>query len=324
MLPFLDKTDTHTTRIARLVLSHQVLSRLHSAICREIGTAVVVFLLVGLLVRATAIAEWPQFNCFPGRVRIFKGALGRLRVVELHRRIMRDAVSLRGFTGLYATDKADEFRRLLKTWFAANARNLPWRAPGTSAWHVLLAEVLLQKTNTAKVVGVYEALAQAYQEPAAVAAAGIELEAHISKLGLLSRASRLRAIARTIAQDFGGQVPSTVEDLESLPGVGRYTASAVMCFAYGQAVPLVDVNVIRVFRRVFSLEVTRRSNAERDRNVWVFAQSLVPAEWAREYNAALLDFGALVCTSRRPRCDACPLSGICDTHRTSSGSPRLM
>ena len=131
-----------------------------------------------------------------------------------------------------------------------------------------------------------------------------------SGLGYNSRAVRLHELARTIVSEFNGNLPETEEELRRLPGIGRYTASAIACFAFGADVAVVDVNVRRVFSR--SLFVVRAQNELRpEEEIWTMAQQYLPRTKSGEWNQALMDLGARVCTARNPHCEQCPINSLC-------------
>ena len=110
---------------------------------------------------------------------------------------------------------------------------------------------------------------------------------------------------------FNGKVPDNKKDLLSLPGVGPYTANAVLCFAFGHDVSMLDVNIIRVLKRVFSPDV-KKSRERTDKSFWDFAESLPPKGKGKEFNYAILDFAGEVCTAKNPKCKSCPMKKICD------------
>ena len=195
-------------------------------------------------------------------------------------------------------------------WYAVAARDLPWRRPGTSAWAVLVSELMLQQTPVARVLPVYEAWMERWPTPAGLAAvpAGEAVRAW-GRLGYPRRALRLHACAVAVTEQHGGRVPDDHAELLALPGVGDYTAAAVASFAYGRSHAVLDTNVRRVLGRAISgtefppPSVTR---AEKD-----LALELVPAEHPELWAVAVMELGALVCTAASPRCDACPISEQC-------------
>ncbi len=197
-------------------------------------------------------------------------------------------------------------------WFTESARDLPWRESGTSAWGVLTSEVMLQQTPVARVAPVWTHWMQRWPTTASMAASSqADVLRAWGKLGYPRRAQRLRMCAISIATDYGGVVPSDVETLLSLPGIGTYTARAVACFAYGQRVPVVDTNVRRVVARAVhgAAEVGPISTARDLADV----ERLLPAETSRAavFSAAVMELGATVCTARTPDCVHCPLRTEC-------------
>lgn len=197
-------------------------------------------------------------------------------------------------------------------WFRANARDLPWRREGFGAWGILVSEIMLQQTPVERVIPRLTAWLERWPTPAALASSppGDAVRAW-DRLGYPRRALRLHAAATAIAERHGGVVPSDVEALLALPGVGDYTARAVAAFAYGRRVPVVDTNVRRVLARaVLGQGEAGRPSARRDLAAMA---ALLPADEvdARLTNAAVMELGALVCTARAPRCEACPIADQC-------------
>ena len=193
--------------------------------------------------------------------------------------------------------KAGFVRRLLK-WYEANRRDLPWRrARGSDRaldpYHVLVSEAMLQQTQVATVIPYYARFISRFPTIFDLANAQEQEVLRLWQgLGYYSRARNLQAAARAIARDHNGQVPRSTDDLLKLPGVGRYTAGAVACFAYEQPVSMVDTNVRRVLGRLGTTPQAPPGDAPR-------------------LNQALMELGATVCTARAPRCDRCPLRAGC-------------
>ena len=213
-----------------------------------------------------------------------------------------------------------ELVEALVDWYDHSARDLPWRVPGTGAWPVLVSEVMLQQTPVARVRPVWHEWLQRWPTPAALAAAapGDAVRAW-GKLGYPRRALRLHQCSRAIVDRFGGQVPTAVDELESLPGIGSYTARAVAVFAHGQRHPVVDTNVRRVVARAIAGQGEPGPPSTR-RDLEAVATLLPPARArAARVSIALMELGALVCTARAPRCPECPLETWC-AWRTA-GSP---
>ncbi|MGY2873017.1 A/G-specific adenine glycosylase [Marmoricola sp. URHA0025 HA25] len=199
-------------------------------------------------------------------------------------------------------------------WYAAAARDLPWRRPGTSPWAVMVSEFMLQQTPVARVLPVYETWLERWPTPAALAdePSGEAVRAW-GRLGYPRRALRLHACAVAITQTHGGEVPDSYDALRALPGVGDYTAAAIASFAYGRSHAVLDTNVRRVLGRAVSateFPPTSVSRAER-----TLADSLVPAESPELWAVAVMELGALVCTAANPACDSCPVVVQCAWHR---------
>ncbi len=197
------------------------------------------------------------------------------------------------------------------TWYAAHARDLPWRTPGTSPWAVLVSEVMLQQTPVARVEPVWRAWMDRWPTPAALAAASpAEVIRAWGKLGYPRRALRLREAAVALTERHGGAVPADVAALEALPGIGTYTARAVACFGHGQPQPVVDTNVRRVVARL----VHGRAEAGIARAADLTdVAALAPADpaGAARFSVAVMELGALVCVAGTPRCGACPVRDRC-------------
>jgi len=205
-------------------------------------------------------------------------------------------------------------------WYGEAARDLPWRRPGTSAWAVLLSEVMLQQTPVARVVPAWQAWLERWPGPADLAAASPGDAVRMwGRLGYPRRALRLHACALALVERHGGRVPSDVEALLALPGVGAYTARAVAAFAFGQRVPVVDTNVRRVLAR--AVEGRGAAGPPATARDLAAAEALLPAGEARaaRVSVALMELGALVCTARAPRCPECPVATRCAWR--SAGSP---
>ena len=197
-------------------------------------------------------------------------------------------------------------------WFAASARDLPWRRAECSPWGVLVSEVMLQQTPVTRVLPVWADWMERWPTPAHLAAANqADAVRAWGRLGYPRRAKRLWECARAVVERHDGVVPSGADALLALPGVGDYTASAVRAFAFGERAVVLDTNVRRVVARVWNgdpLPATSVRAAERE-----LADRIAPddpatsAAWA----AASMELGALVCTARAPRCDQCPVVASC-------------
>ena len=197
-------------------------------------------------------------------------------------------------------------------WFDANGRDLPWRRPGTSAWGVLVSEVMSHQTPMSRVIGPWHEWLNRWPTPDDLAEEDSgEAVAAWGRLGYPRRALRLHSCAVTIATEHDGVVPNSYDELVALPGIGDYTASAVVSFAFGGRATVLDTNVRRLIARAESgiancpTSVTR---AER-----IVADALVPDEDARaaKWAVASMELGALVCTARSPQCEVCPIRDGC-------------
>ncbi|MHA6696046.1 HhH-GPD family protein [Homoserinimonas sp. A520] len=197
-------------------------------------------------------------------------------------------------------------------WFGAHGRDLPWRRPGFTAWGTLVSEFMLQQTPVVRVIPRLDEWLARWPAPSDLAAVPVsEALRAWDRLGYPRRALHLHACAVAITEQHGGVVPESVTDLLALPGVGEYTARAVAAFAYGHRHPVVDTNVRRVLARAVGGQAeagppsTRRDLAAMES---VLPESLADA---RLTNAAVMELGAMVCTARSPRCDACPIADRC-------------
>jgi A/G-specific adenine glycosylase len=197
-------------------------------------------------------------------------------------------------------------------WYAAHARDLPWRAPGVSPWAVLVSEIMLQQTPVSRVLPAYQAWLARWPTPAALAAdAPGEAVRQWGRLGYPRRALRLHQVAVIVTEKYGGQLPSAHEELLALPGIGAYTAAAVAVFAFGRRHAVLDTNVRRVLARVESgreFPGPAPSVAE-----YRLAESLLPPDdaVAARWSVAVMELGALTCTAAAPRCDQCPVAQWC-------------
>lgn len=211
-----------------------------------------------------------------------------------------------------------EYQRLLLAWSGENLRSFPWREPNYSAYAHLVTEMLLRKTRAQAVEPVVAEVLATYPSPTELAgSAEDDLVQALQSLGLQRiRSVALRQVSQILVAQYEGHVPREVDKLKRLPHVGRYIANAVACFAFGEARPIVDANVVRVLGRCFGLSVPQEVHKAEE--FWALAAWLLPATEVRRFNWALLDLGALVCTPRIPDCSRCPWSDLCRAHEKST------
>ncbi|MFV0252865.1 MAG: A/G-specific adenine glycosylase [Beutenbergiaceae bacterium] len=212
----------------------------------------------------------------------------------------------------HAQRTAATVRRAVLGWYQLNHRTLPWRQPGVSPWGVMVSEVMLQQTPVVRVQPRWLDWMSRWRTPADLASATpAQVLRAWDRLGYPRRALRLRDTAAMIRDEFAGEVPRDLASLQALPGVGEYTAAAVLAFAYGQRTVVLDTNVRRVLGRAFAgmaLPPPSLSDAERR-----LAQLLLPRDRARSsrWNVAVMELGALVCQARNPACADCPIRMSC-------------
>lgn len=200
----------------------------------------------------------------------------------------------------------------LIAWYGRNARDLPWRRPGFGAWGTLVSEFMLQQTPVNRVVPHLEAWLERWPTPTDLAdASPADAVRQWANLGYPRRALWLHRAAVQIRDEHGGEVPSDVETLLGLSGIGDYTARAVAVFAFGARHPVVDTNTRRVLARALGGAAQPAAPSRRDLDAM---EGVLPPDDAAAavVNAATMELGATVCTSRSPRCDACPLAHTCE------------
>ncbi len=202
-------------------------------------------------------------------------------------------------------------QRLLLRWYKEEGRDLPWRHT-RDPYKVLVSEIMLQQTQVDRVIPKYQAFLRAFPTVRHLSRAPLGAVIRLwAGLGYNRRAVYLHEAAKKVMRDFSGKVPTTINALRSLPGVGEYTAGAVACFAGGKKTAFLDTNIKRVFGRLFFNTAKRRLPHEKD--LVALAQQLVPRT---KYNAyawhhALMDLGALTCVAAKPKCETCPLARVC-------------
>ncbi len=203
------------------------------------------------------------------------------------------------------------FQQRLLSWFAKNGRHdLPWRKTW-SGYHVLVSELMLQQTTVSAVIPYFHRFLKKFPSLKSLANARVDqVLALWSGLGYYARARNLHKAAQKIQTDFHGQMPNTRQEVESLPGVGPYTAGAILSFAFNKSEALVDGNVIRVFARIFGIRENMK-DPKNTKRIWDIAQKMIHPTKARVYHSALMDFGATMCRPDSPDCVHCPFLKNC-------------
>lgn len=198
----------------------------------------------------------------------------------------------------------------LLAWYSRHRRDLPWRQT-TDPYYILVSEIMLQQTQVERVRQYYERFIKQFPTLEQLARAPLDdvLKAW-EGLGYYARARSLHKAAQIILRDYNGKIPSTRAELLKLPGIGRYTAGAILSIAFGQDEPVVEANVRRVLARLFALR-----HAQTYGQLEELARTLLPPKRAGLFNQALMDLGAMICVSREPRCLICPLSKLCRARR---------
>jgi A/G-specific adenine glycosylase len=202
-------------------------------------------------------------------------------------------------------------RRLLR-WYTRHGRDLPWRHT-RDPYRILVSEVMLHQTQVDRVIPKYNEWLTVYPTFEALAAAPLEEVTELWRpLGYNFRPERLHQIARHVVHELDGKLPNTFEKLVALPGIGRYTAGAILSFAFHRDAPIVDTNVRRLIQRVFGIHDNPEKATIVEKEVWRLAETLIPRGKAFIFNQALIDFGALVCTARNPVCPNCLFRDLCE------------
>ncbi len=204
----------------------------------------------------------------------------------------------------------DEMVDRLLRWYGQAGRDLPWRHT-RDPYDVWLSEVMLQQTGVTTVIPYYRRFLQRFPTLQDLASASIDEVIHLwAGLGYYSRARHLHAAARVVVEKYHGVFPAKLEDLMTLPGIGRSTAGAISSIAFDRKAPILDGNVRRVLIRLHALSSPPRSR-ETEKLLWQRAEELTPVDRPHDYAQAIMDLGATVCTPRRPLCESCPLADLC-------------
>lgn len=212
------------------------------------------------------------------------------------------------------SEKKKVFLKKLFQWHKKNYRDFIWRKSG-DPYQIIIAEMMLQKTDAKKVEIVFKSFIEKYPTPKSLVKVGVrQIKKDIDILGIHRRAKRIKDLAVDLITNYNGKVPSEKSQLMHLVGVGDYISNAVLCFAYNKDTPLIDTNFIRIMDRVFTIKTTK-SRGRTDKELWKTMETIIPTGLGKEFNFAILDFAALVCKSRNPAHEICPLKDICNYYK---------
>jgi len=202
------------------------------------------------------------------------------------------------------------FRKSLLLWFKKNKRDYPWRKTH-NPFQVLIAEMMLQRTRVDQVSSVYNDFFSEFNSPEEVAHTDLKkLRKILYPIGLKWRVRNFKNVCRSLIKNFNGKIPDIRSDLLLLPGVGEYIAGIVLSIAFNKPEWIIDSNVVRVFKRYFGILTTKEGR--RDKHIIRLAQIYIIVREPKKANLALLDFAALICAPKNPKCTLCPLSNTCD------------
>jgi A/G-specific adenine glycosylase len=205
-----------------------------------------------------------------------------------------------------------ELRRRLRNWFDSHQRDLPWRTDKTP-YRIWVSEIMLQQTQVATVIDYFQRFVTRFPDVSSLASAE---EAEILKLweglGYYRRARQMHAAAKLICEKHDAKFPLDFDQVLALPGVGRYTAGAILSISTDQRLPILEGNTIRLFARLMGLKTDPKTSANQAR-LWEFSESLLPSKLVGDFNQALMELGSEICTPRNPDCPHCPLLKFCPT-----------
>ena len=209
-------------------------------------------------------------------------------------------------------DAHRRFRRQLLRWYAQNARSLPWRNVG-NPYYVWVSEIMLQQTTTQTVQGYFDRFVKAFPTIRSLAEADLDaVNRHWEGLGYYRRCALLHKAAKEIVSQFKGEFPRSYDDVRNLPGIGRYTAGAVLSIAFDQRLPILETNTMRLHARLLAMRGDLMHGEANDR-LWEFAEAILPRTGSGKLNQALMDLGSLVCTPKFPKCTECPVITFCES-----------
>ena len=203
-----------------------------------------------------------------------------------------------------------ELSRALLAWYKQNSRALPWRETN-DPYRIWISEVMLQQTQVDTVIPYYRRFFDVFPDILTLACAPLEQVLKVwENLGYYTRAKNIHKAARRMVDQFGSRIPDTEDAIKTLPGIGDYTAGAILSIAYGKALPAVDGNVRRILSRIFAIRKPVDDPREH-KELQTLAATLIPARQPGDYNQALMDLGATLCRPKNPDCKRCPIAGFC-------------
>ena len=210
------------------------------------------------------------------------------------------------------TTEQDRFSRNLLAWYDASKRDLPWRRLGHDPYAVWVSEIMLQQTTVAAVIPFYHKWMARFPTVQALADAPLDdVLKFWAGLGYYARARNLHKGAQLVVAGHGGQVPPDPKTLLGLPGIGRYTAGAILSIAFNLDAPILDANVIRVLSRVHAVAGDPKTSVPTQNALWRLAEEAIPKGRAGDFNQAMMELGALVCAAAAPKCGTCPVAAEC-------------
>ena len=205
------------------------------------------------------------------------------------------------------------FQSRLLQWYRRYKRDLPWRKTN-DPYRILVSEIMLHQTQVDRVAPKYEEFLAKYPTVQTLAKAPLtELKKTWRPLGYNYRPARLRTIARESIAKYHGKIPDSYDALIAMDGIGRYTAGAILSFAYRQDAPTLDTNVARVLSRLFGIR-GNLAKAPAQKQLWRLAAAVIPKGRGYDFNQAMMDFGSMVCTARRPQCPTCCVKDVCRSY----------
>jgi A/G-specific adenine glycosylase len=212
-------------------------------------------------------------------------------------------------------------RNFFVKWYEINGRVFPWRNPGTTPFAFLVTEMLLRQTRASNVARIWESFINDYPNPKSIIKAPEnELISRLKILGFgVQKTEALKSASTYLIANYEGRVPNKLLELLDVPHVGNYAARAVLCFAFGKRVEIVDTNVLRLFSRYFGIQL--KPDIRRAPQAWEIAKQILPHERSKaiKHNYGILDFTADICKPGRPRCEICPLSSKCEWGKIQLG-----